>query len=88
MTKKPYDPQAKVREMTNQQIRALRKAGLHPHCMELAEVGKHLDEFTDWVLDTLYAECDFSNVPQRTCVELAGKVLRATYGQEEETKNS
>lgn len=78
----------KARPLTNGEIRALRKAGLHIHYLDLKENPEKLEEFTDYILDNVYPNVDFDTASQKECIKLAADTLVQTYGDEEEVKNS
>ena len=78
----------KARPLTNGEIRALRKAGLHIHYLNLKDEPEKLEEFTDYILDNIYPNVDFDNATQKECIKLAADTLVQTYGDEEEVKNS
>lgn len=83
---KVWDTECKPRAMDNGEIRALRKAGLHPHYIE--SPGKMVEDLVDWVLDNVYAEYSFKGISQAACIDITTETIQLTYGSEKETKNS
>ena len=88
MAKKKFTEELKPVEMTNKQIRGLREAGLHIYSMEEKELARKMDEFTFWILDNVYPEIDFSETSHKVCAKFAVATLTATYGGDDEAKNS
>lgn len=83
-------PQA--RAMSRQELKAFRAAGLDPVFFEITEDNqlsflKITALGNDWILDNVYKEYDFEEVPNNQLVELAEKTFRLTYGLEKEVKN-
>jgi hypothetical protein len=84
-------PQA--RAMSRNELKSFRATGLDPvffdstndnqlSFLKLTVLGN------DWILDNIYKEHDFNDVPNNQLVELAEKTFRLTYGLEKEVKNS
>ena len=56
--------------------------------MEEKELARKMDEFTFWILDNVYPEIDFSEISHKVCAKFAVATLTATYGGDDEAKNS
>ncbi len=79
----------KARALTRSEIKALRAAGLDPAFIEGAITMKKNAELVDWIMDKVYKDTDFSNIPYSACLELSTKTYQLTYRvTEEEEKNS
>ena len=88
MAKTKFTKEMPVRALDNQQVRALRAAGLHPDYVKEDERKAKFEDMTDWIIDNVYADIDFTGVAQIDCLSLAADTYRKTYGRDEETKNS
>lgn len=75
-----------VKPLTRGEIKRLRKLGLDP--TTLSGDPARSSDFTDWVLDNVYAGTDFDDVPFGACLALVTATVDTTYGKAPEVKNS
>lgn len=89
-------PLPKPRAMTRREMRAMREAGVDPaindamvgdNAVDAQKVGAGM---VDYILDTIYPDFDFDNVPYDECLRFAGKIYALTMGgvMPDEVKNS
>lgn len=82
----------KPRAMTWNEVKALREAGLDPvkrTDADTRELAKISSETLDYILENIYGENDFDNVPYNELLKLARETYILTMGEDEQTiKNS
>ncbi len=76
------------RALTRDEIKALRAAGLDPAFTENDVTMKLNTDMVDWILDNIYKDFSFANLPYSDCLKLATKSYQMTYSVASEEKNS
>jgi len=79
-----------VRSLTRGEIKKLRAAGLDLSIAAFdskQEAAVATAKLIDFVLETVYPETDFDDMPYNEAVALAMKIYKKTFGSEEEEKN-
>lgn len=74
-----------VRPLTRGELKIIRKNNMDPAInTEDRTVGFKL---TDYILDEVFGDYDFSNVPNNVCEKFVRDVYTATFGSVEDEKN-
>lgn len=74
-----------VRSLTRGELKAIRKNNLDPAInTEDRIVGIKL---SDYILDVVFADTDFTDIPNNVCEQFVRDVYKATFGSVEDEKN-
>lgn len=80
----------KIRMITRKQRKALDKANLNYLKLQITDKRNPFavqEDCYDWILDTVYKEHDFSNLPNNVCLVFARMTFASTYQDELAEKN-
>ena len=94
--KEPVSPLPQARRMTRREMRALRDAGFDPALNDAmagenpVDISRVSSGMVDHILDNIYPDFDFDDVPYDACLKLASETYGLSMGfkRSEDEKNS
>jgi len=77
----------KITPMTRGQVRSMRRAKLDPAQLTGDVTVEAVEKTEDWILENVYPEYDFDDLPNNDVSELIQETYLKTFGKEKEVKN-